>query len=177
MTPTGTNRLLVGDVFRREALARPGRPAASLDGRVHTFADLDRGSNRLGHVLQGDGIGPGDRIAWWGDTSLDAVPLFAGLAKLGAAFAPMNARLGAAEVAPVVELARPAAPAGATRFPLCGPGSSRPTSPTTTFRPCARRTPARRRHRRSSSTRSGSRFRRPRRASSMGLPRPGPAPI
>src|SRR5437899_1230660 len=108
MTPTGTNRLLVGDVFRREALARPGRPAASLDGRVHTFADLDRGSNRLGHVLQGDGIGPGDRIAWWGDTSLDAVPLFAGLAKLGAAFAPMNARLGAAEVAPVVELARPA---------------------------------------------------------------------
>src|SRR5947209_4670306 len=108
MTPTGANRLLVGDVFRREALARPARPAASLDSRVHTFADLDRGSNRLGHVLRGDGIGPGDRVAWWGDTSLDAVPLFAGLAKLGAAFAPMNARLGAAEVAPVVELARPA---------------------------------------------------------------------
>jgi len=108
MTSTGANRLLVGEVFRRQALARPARPAASLDGRVLTFADVEDGANRVGHVVRNAGIGHGDRVAWWGDTSLDAVPLFAALAKLGAAFAPLNARLGAAEAAPVVELARPA---------------------------------------------------------------------
>ena len=37
------------------------------------------------------GSGGGDRVLWWGDTSLEAVPVFGALAKLGAVFAPLNA--------------------------------------------------------------------------------------
>ena len=53
------------------------------------------------------GVGHGDRVAWWGDTSLEAVPIFFALAKLGAVFAPVNARLGPDEAAEVVGYARP----------------------------------------------------------------------
>ena len=99
--------LLIGDVFRNNAAARPRRPAASQGERVLTHSDLDRAANRVAHVLSGLGVRPGDRVACWCDTHLEVFPLFAGLAKCGAVFAPLNARFGAEEVAPVAGLARP----------------------------------------------------------------------
>jgi fatty-acyl-CoA synthase len=45
----------------------------------------------------------------WSHNSVDAVPLFAGLAKIGAVFAPANALLGVEEAVEMVALARPAA--------------------------------------------------------------------
>ena len=56
-------------------------------------------------ALAGAGISPGDRVLWWGETALEAVPLFAALAKLGAVFAPLNARYGVEEAREVVDLA------------------------------------------------------------------------
>ncbi len=53
------------------------------------------------------GVGHADRVAWWGDTSLEALPIFFALARLGAVFAPVNARLGPEEAAEVVGYARP----------------------------------------------------------------------
>jgi acyl-CoA synthetase (AMP-forming)/AMP-acid ligase II len=99
--------LLIGDVIRRAAAATPHRLAATLRDDELTFAELDERSNRLAHVLAGVGVGRHDRVTWWGDTSLDAMPLFGALAKLGAVFAPVNARLGSAEAADVVGYARP----------------------------------------------------------------------
>ena len=43
----------------------------------------------------------------WADTALEVLPLFFAAAKLGAVFAPLNARLGAAEAAAVARLAEP----------------------------------------------------------------------
>ncbi|HEX6310970.1 MAG TPA: AMP-binding protein, partial [Acidimicrobiia bacterium] len=94
--------LLVRDVIRRAARATPGRLAATLGTEQLTFADLDERSDRVAAALAARGVGHGDRVAWWGDTSLAAMPLFAALAKLGAVFAPVNARLGATEAAEVV---------------------------------------------------------------------------
>ena len=71
-----------------------------------THAELDEAANRLANVLRGLGIDRGDRVACWADTSLDVLPLFAALAKLGAVFAPLNARLGAEATAPVAKLVR-----------------------------------------------------------------------
>jgi acyl-CoA synthetase (AMP-forming)/AMP-acid ligase II len=84
----------------------PDRVAASLGRASLTHAALDRDANRLAWALREQGIGHGDRVLSWADTSLHVLPLFAALAKLGAVFAPLNARLGAAEAAEVAGLAR-----------------------------------------------------------------------
>ena len=99
--------LLVGDILRHAARATPGELAATLGDDDVTFAALDVRSNQVARTLAGRGVGLGDRVAWWGETSLDAMPIFNALARLGAAFMPVNARLGAAEVAEVLEYARP----------------------------------------------------------------------
>jgi len=101
-------QLLVGDVFRRNAAVAPDAPAASLDGAVRTHRQLDDAANRLGRALRDLGVGHGDRVAVWADTSLAVCELFAAVSKLGAVYAPLNARFGPAEVAPVAALARAA---------------------------------------------------------------------
>jgi acyl-CoA synthetase (AMP-forming)/AMP-acid ligase II len=45
---------------------------------------------------------------WWGDTTLAVLPVFGGLAKIGAVFAPVNGRLGVDEAGAIFEYARPA---------------------------------------------------------------------
>ncbi len=98
--------LLVGEIFRRNAEAVPERPAAALGGRMFTHRALDDAGNRVAWALRERGIGHGDRVVTWADTSLDVLPVFVALAKLGAVFAPLNARLGANEAADVGRLAR-----------------------------------------------------------------------
>jgi acyl-CoA synthetase (AMP-forming)/AMP-acid ligase II len=100
--------LLIGNVLRHAARYTPRRIAATHDGGESvTFAELDERANRAGHALAAMGVGHRDRVAWWGDTSLEALTIFFALAKLGAVFAPVNARLGADEAATVVGYARP----------------------------------------------------------------------
>src|SRR5207253_2634971 len=81
--------------------------AATLDDRSLTFGQIDSEANRIANALVGAGIGRGDRVLWWGDTDLDSVPVFAALAKIGAVFAPLNARSSLEEVTPVGAYARP----------------------------------------------------------------------
>jgi acyl-CoA synthetase (AMP-forming)/AMP-acid ligase II len=100
--------LLVGDELRRAAQVTPDAPAATMDDWVVTFAQLDAASNRTARALRELGIGHRDRVIWWGDTTLAVLPVFGGLAKLGAVFAPVNGRLGAGEARPIFDLARPA---------------------------------------------------------------------
>ena len=99
--------LLIGDLIRRNALAAPRRAAASLGDAVLTHSELDQRGNRIAHALDSLGVVRGDRVACWCDTDLEVFPLFAGLAKRGAVFAPLNARFGAREVAPVAAIAKP----------------------------------------------------------------------
>ena len=99
--------LLIGDVFRRAGAATPARPAASLGNDVLTFAEVDARANTIARGLRARGVEHGHRVAWWGETTLDAVPLFAALAKLGAVFVPLNPHLSDEERAPVLAKARP----------------------------------------------------------------------
>jgi fatty-acyl-CoA synthase len=99
--------LLIGNVLRHAARYTPRRLAATLGDTELTFGELDDRANRVAHTLAGAGVGHGDRVAWWGDTSLEALPIFFALAKLGAVFAPVNARLGPDEAAAVIGYARP----------------------------------------------------------------------
>jgi acyl-CoA synthetase (AMP-forming)/AMP-acid ligase II len=99
--------LLIADVFRTGARSVPKRLAAVMGDRELTYGELGVQSNRVGHVLRGLGVGHHDRVVMWSNTTLDAVPLFAAAAKLGAVFAPANALLGVDEAVEMVALARP----------------------------------------------------------------------
>jgi acyl-CoA synthetase (AMP-forming)/AMP-acid ligase II len=99
--------LLIGNVLRHAARYTPRRLAATLGDDELTFGELDDLTNRTAYVLDGMGVGHGDRVAWWGDTALEALPIFFALAKRGAVFAPVNARLGPDEAAAVIGYARP----------------------------------------------------------------------
>ena len=100
--------LLVGDLVRSAAAAAPSTLVATLGDDAVTYAELDARSSQVAHALRGLGVRHGDRVVWWGETSLDALPVFAAVAKLGAVFAPLNARYGAAEAERVAGYARPA---------------------------------------------------------------------
>jgi acyl-CoA synthetase (AMP-forming)/AMP-acid ligase II len=99
--------LLIGEMLAQAARVAPRALAATLDGDTLTFGELDERANRVAHGLAGLGVGHGDRILWWSDTTLEAVPVFGALAKLGAVFAPLNARASADELVAVVQYARP----------------------------------------------------------------------
>jgi acyl-CoA synthetase (AMP-forming)/AMP-acid ligase II len=102
-----TEPLVIGDIFRSGARAVPGRTAAALGDRSLTFAEVDELANRTAHALAARGVQGGHRVATWAGTSLEAVPAFAALAKLGAVFAPLNGLWGAAELTDVVRRLRP----------------------------------------------------------------------
>ncbi len=101
--------LLIGDVFRAAARAQPARVAVSLGDRTITYAELDRLGNQHAHALIAAGVSLRDRVVMWSFNDIEAAPLFAGLAKIGAAFAPANALLGVDEATEMIGLARPAA--------------------------------------------------------------------
>jgi fatty-acyl-CoA synthase len=104
-----TVALLVGEILANAARTDPRSVAATLGDDSLTFGALDTAANQVAHVLDGAGVRGGDRVVWWGETSLTAIPVFGALARLGAVFAPVNARLGVEETLPIVELARPRA--------------------------------------------------------------------
>lgn len=103
------NQLLVGDIIGTAARRTPNRPAASLGDRVVTFQEVDAAADRLTSVLAGRGVRRGDRVAWWGDTTLDVIPLYFALAHLGAMFVPLNPRYSDSEADGVLAQADPRA--------------------------------------------------------------------
>lgn len=99
--------LLIGDLFRNVARAVPDGLAAVLGERTMTFGNIDNAANRIARVVQSRGLRRGDRVAVWSATTLDLIPLFAALAKLGVVFAPMNPALSIDEAIATVVSARP----------------------------------------------------------------------
>jgi fatty-acyl-CoA synthase len=87
--------LLIGDVIRHAARIVPNDLAATLGDDEVTFGELDRRSNQVAHALTELGVGHRHRVGLLSETTLDAMPIFAALAKLVAVFMSVNARLGA----------------------------------------------------------------------------------
>ena len=82
--------VLVGDIVRHAARTTPHELAATHQDRELTFAALDRALNQVARALARRGVEVGHRVAWWGETSLDVMPIFNTLARLGATFMPVN---------------------------------------------------------------------------------------
>jgi acyl-CoA synthetase (AMP-forming)/AMP-acid ligase II len=76
--------------------ARFGHKTAVVAGRAaHSYAELDRKSDRLAAALTGRGVKRGDRIAAYLDTSFAAVVTAFGVLKAGAALCPVETAIRA----------------------------------------------------------------------------------
>ena len=150
--------LHVGEILANAARVAPDAVAATLDDDALDVRRDRRGrrtGSRTGCARRG--VGRGDRVLWWGDTSLEAVPVFAALAKIGAVFAPLNARAsrrrgrarspstrGRGCCSPARRTPTPARElAAAAGIPLLGARSRRPRAATRRGRRARRARPAR----------------------------------
>ena len=92
-----------GDIVRDHAAARPDRTALRFGERALSYVALDRLSNRLARGLQAAGVVRHDRVALLSRNSDDVAVAAVGVAKAGAVFTPVNARLAAPEIEWIVE--------------------------------------------------------------------------
>ena len=60
------------------------------DGRVTTYSDLERETERLAQALRTDGVMPGDRVAVQVEKSVENVSLYLACLKVGAVYLPLN---------------------------------------------------------------------------------------
>src|SRR3569833_143641 len=97
------------DLIGLHARLQPGRLAARdlTSGEAWTYAALDDLVARLASELVARGAVQGDRIAVLARNSVLQVALHFACARAGFIYAPMNWRLGAAEIAVLLELAEP----------------------------------------------------------------------
>ncbi|MXW63134.1 MAG: acyl--CoA ligase [Acidimicrobiaceae bacterium] len=82
-------QLLVGEIFRQCARAVPERMAVAVRDERLSFAELDERSERAADWLLRH-CRPGDRVAMWTETCVDAAVLFAATSKAGLAFCPLS---------------------------------------------------------------------------------------
>jgi acyl-CoA synthetase (AMP-forming)/AMP-acid ligase II len=97
----------IHDLLVRAALVSPSGIGATMGDEARTFAELDAGSNRAAHRLMGEGVQPGDRVAWWGPSALDALELGYGISKAGATLSPVNPHFTEPEAVAALETLAP----------------------------------------------------------------------
>jgi len=61
----------------------PQSVAATKAPRHLTFGELEESTGQLVRALAARHVAYGDRVIWWGDTTLDAIALWFALARLG----------------------------------------------------------------------------------------------
>ena len=82
--------------------SHPEKPAIVFEGRTWTFADLDRLSAAYARGLTAKGIGPGDRVAVFAETSPEVIVALLGHYRLGAVHVPINSRYRGEELSHIL---------------------------------------------------------------------------
>ena len=73
------------------------------DVRTVTYAEFERVTNQLAHVLRDHGVGPGVKVVWCGQNSMGIANLVVAARKVGATAVPLNYRLSDEEAAYVTD--------------------------------------------------------------------------
>ncbi|WP_156669651.1 AMP-binding protein, partial [Mycobacterium sp. E3339] len=89
--------------FAEHVQAAPDALAVTCSAKSLTYAELDEASNRLGHLLAGHGVGPGDCVAVMFPRCADAVVAMLAVLKTGAAYVPIDPAHSAARMEFVLE--------------------------------------------------------------------------
>jgi acyl-CoA synthetase (AMP-forming)/AMP-acid ligase II len=99
--------LIANDVLACAAGTAPARLAVTLGDERMTFGQVESLANRFSHTLLALGAGPGERVAWWSETSLEGVALFFASSRIGTAFVPLNPASSDDEVTSALGYLRP----------------------------------------------------------------------
>lgn len=93
----------LGDIPRHYARVKPN-DTALIDGLGQSsWQHLDQLSNQIASSLLASGVKPGAHVGFFGKNSSRYFELLFGVVKAGSAICPLNWRLAAAELAPVIE--------------------------------------------------------------------------
>jgi acyl-CoA synthetase (AMP-forming)/AMP-acid ligase II len=95
------------DIVRHRARVMPDKTALVDAGRRMTFGQLDTETNRVAHAVAREGAKPGTVVAYLGKNSIPFFEILFGASKAGCTVLPLNWRLAAAELVPIVEDALP----------------------------------------------------------------------
>jgi fatty-acyl-CoA synthase len=98
----------LGRWLRDRALGTPRRVAIDYDGRLTTYAELDRRAEARAAHLLALGLRPGERVATLTGNSPEHVEVLFGCAKAGLMLLPLNWRLAPAELTYQIDDAEPA---------------------------------------------------------------------
>nr|WP_324678030.1 non-ribosomal peptide synthetase [Mycobacterium sp. 663a-19] len=96
-------------LFAEQVAQNPDAVALTFEGRAMTYRELDEASNRLAHLLSGQGAGPGEYVALLFARSAEAVVAILAILKTGAAYLPIDPLVPAARREFIVEDAAPVA--------------------------------------------------------------------
>ncbi|MBV8786088.1 MAG: AMP-binding protein, partial [Mycobacterium sp.] len=109
LTAPETTAVSIPAVFAEQVARTPDAVALTCGGESLTYSKLDQASNRLAHLLIGQGVGAGDRVGLVFPRSPEAVTAILGVLKTGAAYVPVDPALPAARVEFVLSDAAPVA--------------------------------------------------------------------
>ena len=87
----------LGSWPRRRAVLSPDRVAVEFEGTVLTFAQFAARVELLSAWLAHHGVGPGDRVAYWGGNHVALLETLFASTRIGAICVLVNARLAPAE--------------------------------------------------------------------------------
>ena len=85
-------------LFAAQVARTPEAVALTFEGRSMTYRELDEASNRLAHLLAGQGAGPGTCVALLFYRSAEAIVAIAAVLKTGAAYLPIDPAVPAARI-------------------------------------------------------------------------------
>ena len=106
--PVGAS-VSIAAVFAEQVARAPDAVAVSCEGRSVTYRELDEAADRLAHVLAGEGVGAGQRVALLLPRSVQAIVAMVAVVKTGAAYVPIDPSVPAARMAFVLADAAPIA--------------------------------------------------------------------
>jgi acyl-CoA synthetase (AMP-forming)/AMP-acid ligase II len=97
----------IPDIVRHRARVMPDKTALIEGNRKLSFAELDVSTNRVAQALAREAAAAGSVVAFMGKNSIPYFEILFGTAKAGCTLLPLNWRLAAAELTPIVDDAAP----------------------------------------------------------------------
>ncbi|WP_421548355.1 non-ribosomal peptide synthetase [Pseudomonas sp. QD4] len=94
------------ELFEAQVAAHPQRIAATCLDQHHSYAELNRRSNRLGHALLAKGVGFDQPVALLAERGLDLLGMIIGSFKAGAGYLPLDPGLPSQRLERIIDLSR-----------------------------------------------------------------------
>jgi glycopeptidolipid biosynthesis protein len=98
LSQPATASVSIPGFFAAQVARTPAAVAVTFEGLSMTYRELDEAANRLAHLLAGQGVGPGERVALLLSRSAEAIVAILAVLKTGAAYVPIDPAVPAARM-------------------------------------------------------------------------------